>query len=447
MRTISVGLASDWFAVIREANMRSTLPAKARLHGLDVRKPIAPDFSRPTFCIHGLLCDFVTLEEAKQSVLTCIRESGRCNLVTPNASFLRLSRSDPEFRDAALASDLSLIDGMPLVWLARMLGVAVPDRVCGSDLCATLMAQPGERLNAFFFGATAEIGQRVRERLDERTCSLRCAGVLSPGFGSVESMSDPRTLETINRANPDLLIVSIGARKGVVWLHKNEHLLTPPVVCNLGATIHFIAGTVTRAPVFFRRHGLEWLWRIKEEPMLCTRYARDLTTLISVLLGQILPYLLQRAFFRPSAAQLTEARLQHYRRGAADILELVGDWTKDNLAPVRAALTEATRRPSDLIIDLDGVTFVDAAFLGQILVAYGYQRRIHRAFLLHASGGRVRSLLRLHGCSYLVSANESPAESQSPALRGRETHHQSLRKLWERTIASRTTPGTRSHGH
>jgi N-acetylglucosaminyldiphosphoundecaprenol N-acetyl-beta-D-mannosaminyltransferase len=424
--------------------MGSTQHAKTNLHRLDVQKPIAPDFSRRTFCVHGLLCDFVTLEEAKQRVLACVRESRRCNLVTPNASFLRLSRSDPEFRDAVLASDLSLIDGMPLVWSARMLGVAVPDRVCGSDLCAALMAHPGRQLNAFFFGATAEIGQCLHQRLDERASSLQCAGVLCPGFGSVESMSDRRTIETINRATPDLLILSIGARKGVVWLYRNEHLLTAPVVCNLGATIHFIAGTVKRAPVFFRRHGLEWLWRIKEEPTLCTRYARDLATLISVLIGQVLPYLLQRAFLRSSATQLTEARLRHYRRGAAEILELAGDWTNDNLAPLRAALTEATRHPSDLVIYLDDVTLVDAAFLGQILLAYGYQRRIHRGFLLHASGRQIRRLLRLHGCGYLLSVDEKSAENRSIPHRGRKAYRQGLRKLWERALASRATVGTTS---
>jgi N-acetylglucosaminyldiphosphoundecaprenol N-acetyl-beta-D-mannosaminyltransferase len=336
---------------------------------------------------------------------------------------------------------------MPLVWFARMLGIAVPNRVCGSDLGAALMAHPGEQFSAFFFGATTEIGQRVRKRLDERPCSLRCAGVLSPGFGSIESMSHPRILDTINQANPDLLIVSIGARKGVLWLNRNEHLLTMPIICNLGATIHFMAGTVKRAPAFFRRHGLEWLWRIKEEPTLWTRYALDLTTLISVLVGQVLPYLLQVAFYRPSATQLAQARLQHRRRGATEILELVGDWTKDNLAPVRAALTEATRNASHLVIVLDGVTFVDAAFLGQILLAYGYQRRTHQGFRLQASRRQIRNLLRMHGCGYLLLPDEKSSEDRSAALRRRQTYHQSVRKLWERTIASRATPGTRSHGH
>jgi N-acetylglucosaminyldiphosphoundecaprenol N-acetyl-beta-D-mannosaminyltransferase len=420
---------------------------RARLRLRGVQSSIAPDFSRQALCIQGLLCDLVTLEEAKQRVLACIRESRRCNLVTPNASFLRMSRSDPEFRDAALASDLSVTDGMPLVWLARMLGTTVPDRVCGSDLGTALMAHPEEQFSAFFFGATTEIGQHLRKRLDERPCSLRCAGVLTPGFGSVDSMSQARIFDTINRANPDLLIVSIGAHKGVLWLNRNEHLLTMPIVCNLGATIHFMAGTVKRAPAFFRRHGLEWLWRIKEEPALCTRYARDLATLVFVLVAQVLPNLLQAAFRKPSAARLAQARLKHHQWGSTEILEFAGDWTKDNLAPVRAALTEATRRASDLVITLDGVTFVDAAFLGQILLAYGYQRRIHRGFRLKATRRQIRTLLRLHGCGYLLQGEEQSSEDRSDAPRGSQNSGQSVRKLWNRTIASTAALRSRSHGH
>jgi N-acetylglucosaminyldiphosphoundecaprenol N-acetyl-beta-D-mannosaminyltransferase len=427
--------------------MRSTLSAKKPSRPPDVQRqivgPIVADFSRPAVCIQGLLCDVVTLEEAKQIVITCIREARRCNISTPNANFLRLSRCDPEFRDAVLAGDLAMIDGAPLVWLARLLGIAVSDRACGSDLCAALMANGDEELRAFFFGATDEIGQRARKRLDESASSIRCAGTLSPGFGSVDSMSDPRMLERINQATPDLLILSIGARKGVLWLRRNEHLLTTPVICNLGATIHFIAGTLRRAPAFFRHHGLEWLWRIKEQPKLCTRYARDLTTLISVVVGEVLPCLLLRTFYRPSATQLAEARLQHYRRGGSEILEFSGAWSKDNLAPVRAALTKATANGSDLVLDLECVTFLDPAVLGQILIAYGYQRRICRAFVLHATRRSIRSLLRLHGCGYLLSAPEA-----NPAFQARrgldQSAPQSARESWERTIASRASPGRRS---
>ena len=397
------------------------------------QKSTAPDFSRSAYCVQGLICDVVTMEQATQKIITSIKEGRRCNVATPNANFLRMIRSDPDFRDAVLASDLSVIDGMPLVWFARALGIAAAHRVCGSDLFDALMRRTGERISAFFFGATDDIGRCVRERLDESTSGVRCTGVYSPGFGTVESMSDPRIFDIINQASPDLLVVSIGARKGLLWLNQNEHLLSSPVICNLGATIHFVAGSVKRAPVFFQHYGLEWLWRIKEEPELWRRYALDLTTLISVLVAQILPCLVNQALHQPSAKQ-PSARLQHYRDGTAEVLKFSGAWTKDSLAPARSALAAATRTPSNLVLDFEGVTFVDAAFLGLVLITYGYQRRIQRGFFLRASSRQVQSMVRSHGCGFLLSAGQTRPEANS-TLWPVSTHSLAIRKLW-RTIGT-----------
>jgi N-acetylglucosaminyldiphosphoundecaprenol N-acetyl-beta-D-mannosaminyltransferase len=360
------------------------------------------------------------MEQATQKIVASIKEGRRCNVATPNANFLRMIRSDPDFRDAVLASDLSVIDGMPLVWLARALGIVAAHRVCGSDLFDALMRRTSGRISAFFFGATDDIGRRVRERLDESTSGVLCTGVYSPGFGTIESMSDPGTFDIINQASPDLLVVSVGARKGLIWLNRNEHLLSSPVICNLGATINFVAGSVKRAPAFFQRHGLEWLWRIKEEPALWRRYALDLMTLISVLVSQILPCLVKRALHKPSATQPSAARLQHYQDGTAEVLKFSGDWTEDNLAPARSGLAAATQRGSNLVLDFEGVTFVDTAFLGLVLVAYGYQRRMQRGFLLRASSRQVRSMMRLHGCGFLLPSGQTrpEANSQTIAIRG-----------------------------
>jgi N-acetylglucosaminyldiphosphoundecaprenol N-acetyl-beta-D-mannosaminyltransferase len=409
------------------------------------RRPIAPDFSRPAFCIQGLVCDALTIEQATQRVMTSIKEGHRCNIATPNANFLRMIRSDPDFRDAVLASDLSLFDGMPLVWLARALGIAVPSRVGGSDLFDTLMRNTNEQIGAFFFGATDDIGQRVRKRLDERTSGVRCTGVYSPGFGSVESMSDDKIFDIINEAGSDLLVVSVGARKGLLWLSRNEHLLSVPVICNLGATINFIAGSVKRAPAFFRRHGLEWLWRIKEEPALWRRYALDLATLVAVLVGEILPCLVQRALHKSLATQSSAPRLQHYHGRGAEVLKFFGAWTRDDLAPVRAGLTAATRRTSNLVIDLEGVTFVDTAFLGQMLLAYGYQRRMHRGFVLRASNAQIRNMLRLHGCGFLLVAGQRLPEAALAAPRPASANGPGVGNFWQRTLAFRNSLWTNSH--
>jgi N-acetylglucosaminyldiphosphoundecaprenol N-acetyl-beta-D-mannosaminyltransferase len=397
-------------------------------------EPVTPNFSRPAVCLQGLLCDVVTLEEARQLTMACIKCARRCGIVTPNADFLRLIRSDPDFRDAVLANDLSIIDGMPLVWLARALGIPVRGRVCGSDLFDTLMHQTSERFSAFFFGATDEIGRRVRERLEESRSGLRCAGVYAPGFGSIESMSTPSILDSINKTDPDLVVVSVGARKGLLWLSRNEHLLSAPIICNLGATINFVAGSVRRAPDHFRRYGLEWLWRIKQEPKLYARYARDLATLISVLIREILPCMIARALHQPSPAQLSAARLQHSHRDSEDVLALSGAWTNDNLAPIRAALTAATKNASDITITLDDITYLDAAFLGQILLAYGYQRRMHRGFALGATNRKVKRMLQRHGCGFLLMTGQEHSAARTMRLQPRPAGPDVAHNFWRRAL-------------
>ncbi|WP_084806619.1 WecB/TagA/CpsF family glycosyltransferase [Bradyrhizobium sp. NAS80.1] len=410
-------------------------------------KPVVPNFSRPAVCIQGLLCDVVTLDEARQLTMASIDGSQRCSIVTPNADFLRLIRADPEFRDAVLANDLSIFDGLPLVCLARALGIPVRNRVCGCDLFDTLMHQTSRSVSAFFFGATDEVGRRVQEHLGDIRSGLQCAGLCAPGFGSVESMSTPAILDSINKTDPDLLVVSVGARKGLLWLSHNEHLLSAPIICNLGATINFVAGTVRRAPSHFRRYGLEWLWRIKEEPKLYVRYALDLATLLSVLIREILPCMMARALHQPSPAQLSAARLQHSHRGSEDLLACSGAWTKDNLAPLRAALTAATHNKSNITVDLDGVTFLDAAFLGQILLAYGYQRRVHRSFVLCATNPKVRKALRHHGCGFLLMSRREASAGRSigprPWFAGLHAAHQ----FWRRRLNTDGTGWLHFHRH
>ena len=102
-----------------------------------------------------------------------------------------------------------------------------------------------------------------------------CVAAIDPGVVTAENMSDPAIVERVNATGADFLIVALGAQKGQAWLMANREKLTVPVVSHLGATLNFLAGTVKRAPEAMRRLGLEWLWRIKEEPKLAPRYLSD----------------------------------------------------------------------------------------------------------------------------------------------------------------------------
>ena len=110
------------------------------------------------------------------------------------------------------------------------------------------------------------------------------------GFGSVAEMSASDCIDEINSSGADLLVAALGAKKGQMWLLRNHRTLRIPIRAHLGATLNFQAGTVRRAPSVVRKLGLEWLWRIKEEPHLWSRYGHDGIVLLRLALTRVLPF-------------------------------------------------------------------------------------------------------------------------------------------------------------
>lgn len=100
-------------------------------------------------------------------------------------------------------------------------------------------------------------------------------------------MSAPELLAQINATGAHFLVVSLGAQKGQAWIVQNMEQLTIPVISHLGAVVNFVAGEVNRAPMWMRKVGLEWLWRIKEEPSLWRRYAADAWLVSRILFKRI----------------------------------------------------------------------------------------------------------------------------------------------------------------
>lgn len=237
----------------------------------------------PTITVAGLPFHRVNTSEAVRRLALAMRDRQRLFLSTPNLNFLVAAQTDEAFRQSVLASDLSVADGMPILWLARKQGTPLPERVAGSDVFDALRHGAGQdvlgrAVKVFFFGGPPGVAQQACDVLNAehaRGGPMLGVGALSPGFGSVQDMSTPEVLQAINASGADFLVVALGAKKGQAWIVHNLPHLQVPVVSHLGAVVNFVAGTVRRAPVRWQRWGLEWLWRIKEEPALLGRYWRD----------------------------------------------------------------------------------------------------------------------------------------------------------------------------
>jgi N-acetylglucosaminyldiphosphoundecaprenol N-acetyl-beta-D-mannosaminyltransferase len=362
----------------------------------------ARNFERDVVCLLGLPFDVTTMQAAVDQVRRCAFEGRRCFISTPNLNFAVAATKDPSFRDSVLHSDLSLVDGMPLVWIARLLGLPIRERVSGAGLFERIAAHEAPTVSVFFFGGPPGMAERACARLNDTATGARCVGFDSPGFGTLDDMSTEPTIQKINRSEASFVVVALGAQKGQAWIERNRARLNAPLICHLGAVVNFVAGSVERAPTLLQRLGLEWLWRIKEQPDLWRRYWSDGLRLLQWSCTRVLPHV-----------ALTRWRSLVNRRGAGTVVsvshsgqlttaKLRGDWTHDHLLPLRQVLTEAAMSGRSLCLDLAEVSWIDSAFVGLVLVARGVFTG-DREFTLREPTRTVRRIFWFSGAEFLLT--------------------------------------------
>jgi N-acetylglucosaminyldiphosphoundecaprenol N-acetyl-beta-D-mannosaminyltransferase len=250
--------------------------------------PTAPPAAPPTGIL-GVVFDNVTVAQALQRIDDMIVSRQPHYVVTANVDFLAQARSDTELRRVLLEAHLVLCDGTPLVWASRFLGNPLPERVAGSDLMPCLLgaaAEKGYRL--FFLGATPEANEQAVANVRTQFPGIEIAGYYSPPFRPLLEMDNQEIERRIRAARPDILLVAFGCPKAEKWMAMNYRRLGLPVTIGVGATIDFLAGRVKRAPLWMRRGGVEWVFRLCQEPRrLFKRYVADLWIFTRAIVAQL----------------------------------------------------------------------------------------------------------------------------------------------------------------
>ncbi|HEX8910305.1 MAG TPA: WecB/TagA/CpsF family glycosyltransferase [Anaeromyxobacteraceae bacterium] len=224
--------------------------------------------STPRLVLGAVPVDRVSLAEALDRIEALVVAGRGGAVFTPNVDHVVLASREPALARAYAAVDLSLADGMPVVWAARLLGAPVPERVSGSDLAFPLLeraARCGWR--TYLLGGAPGVAEEAARRLRARLPSLVVAGTDAPRI-TLEP-GDPEgeaALARLGAARPDLVLVALGAPKQELWIHRHRTALGPAVAVGVGATLDFLSGRVRRAPRWVSRAGLEWLWRLGREP-------------------------------------------------------------------------------------------------------------------------------------------------------------------------------------
>lgn len=232
--------------------------------------------------LFGVQIDRVDMRGAVARVMSWLdAPSDGCRyVVTPNVDHTVLLTESAALRDVYADAPLVLADGWPVVLAARLLGKRLPERVAGSDLVpalcdATVKAERPLRL--FLLGAMPGVGDRAKANIERRWPNVSVTGIYSPPLGFERNDAENASiLRQIADAQPDVLVVGLGAPKQELWVHRHRDAIAAPAALCVGATIDFLAGEKKRAPMWMRHCGLEWLHRAASEPKrLARRYARD----------------------------------------------------------------------------------------------------------------------------------------------------------------------------
>lgn len=174
---------------------------------------------------------------------------------------------DPELRSMFNQSGLTTPDGMAIVWLLKLYGYRQVNRVYGPDLMMALCERSlvsGWR--HFFYGGTLEVVQRLIQVLQQRFPALQVSGFYCPPFRDLSPEEDEGIVEQINKTGSDVVWVGIGSPRQERWMFEHRDRLEAPVLAGVGAAFDFISGSKRQAPVWMQRSGLEWLFRLSQEP-------------------------------------------------------------------------------------------------------------------------------------------------------------------------------------
>lgn len=367
---------------------------------------VPDDLARTVYCVLGIPVDAIEM-------LACVRrlhDAAKARLPfllsTPNLNFLAICQSDREFRESLLKSDLCPADGMPIVWLARILGIPIKERVSGSDIFDALRIKRDleKPLKVFLFGGAPGAVDAACRALNAKPCGVHCVGSLNPGFGTTEEFSGAEIIDTVNANDADFLIVALGAQKGQSWLLRNYYKLKTPIRAHLGAAINFQAGKVARSPPLMQKLSLEWLWRIKQEPYLWRRYWHDGIILLRLASTRVLALVVLSWWFRlkfeKHESGLVVKQTDEFDRV---IVRLTGPAIVEHIGraiPVfRSAI--ATRKP--IVIDFSQTCSIDARFLGLLLMLRKTLKSDGADPIFKGLSPALKAVFRLNGLGFLLN--------------------------------------------
>ncbi len=217
---------------------------------------------KPRCEILGVTFDPVTMDEAVRLGMAQLDGDDCRYVVTPNAEIVWLCRDTEGFADVLNRALLVLPDGIGVLRASRMLDRPLPDRVSGVDFASGMMAAMANTdKKLFLFGAKPGVAEKAAQRLAEQYPGLTICGTHDGYF-----KDDGPVVEAINDSGADVVFVCLGAPKQELWMADHCQQLNAKLMVGLGGSLDVFSGEAKRAPAFWQKLGLEWMYRLLKEP-------------------------------------------------------------------------------------------------------------------------------------------------------------------------------------
>jgi N-acetylglucosaminyldiphosphoundecaprenol N-acetyl-beta-D-mannosaminyltransferase len=370
----------------------------------------------------GLPLANVTAGEAVERIEELILSGGIHQVATANLDFWVNSLNDVHLHRIIAGCSLVLPDGMPLVWISRLLGSPLKERVSGVDMVprlAELSAKKGYSI--FLLGGRPGVAEQAGKMLQEAYPGVNLVGHYAPPLADLERMDHGDTLERIRVAKPDILLVAFGNPKQEKWIRMHARRLGVPVSIGIGGSMDMLIGNVRRAPKWMQRSGLEWLGRCIQEPTrLLPRYARNFSGLAVRLPLALIANFLQRPHRGPSAVnRITDTGMVH--------LHIQGNLEAETNSILDRTVTNCISGSQLLVVHLQDLEYASPEGLGSLLDAR--QRMLSTGLSLTMVGVPARIKLLFSAWCLEPLFDEFKLEPERFTLSGRSKQARSFANL------------------
>lgn len=215
--------------------------------------------------ILGVKVDKVNIEQASDRIIDMINNNKKCGYVfTPNSEIIMQAYRDKEFCDILNTASVLTADGIGVVYASKILKNPISERCAGYDVTLRTfekMAPLGKTV--YLFGSKPGVAETAKQNIEKNYPGIKVIGVAD---GYFDAEKEKQIIADINEKNPNVLLVCLGAPKQEKWIYAHKEELDVNVCLGVGGTLDVISGQSERAPEFYIKHNIEWLYRLKKQP-------------------------------------------------------------------------------------------------------------------------------------------------------------------------------------